>query len=116
MARFTKDNSHNALKERQTMAYAFDHDDDSLTVRIRGRLDIETSPEIEGALTPQLEGVKSLTIDLEQVDYVSSMGLRLLLALQKRMSKQGAMLVTNVGDEIMELFEETGFSDILTIA
>ena len=98
------------------MAHAFERNGDSLTVRVQGRLDIKTSPELEADLEPQLEGISTLIIDLAQVNYVSSMGLRLLLAQQKRMSKQGSMIVTNVADNVMELFEETGFADILTIA
>ena len=85
-------------------------------VRIQGREQaINTVPELEAELVPQLEGVSTLTIDLAQVNYVSSMGLRLLLSLQKRMAKQGSMVVTNVIPEVMELFEETGFAAILTI-
>ena len=98
------------------MAYTFDRDGSALTVRVIGHLDIKTSPELEKALDPQLEGIEKLTIDLAQVDYVSSMGLRLLLALQKCMAKQGSLLVTNVCPEVMDLFVETGFSEILTIA
>jgi len=97
------------------MGHTINRDGDRMTVRVFGRLDIKTSPELEGELMPQLEGVSELTLDLAQVDYVSSMGLRLLLALQKRMAKQGKMLVTNVAPEVMALFEETGFSEILTI-
>lgn len=84
-------------------------------MQVFGRLDINTAPELEAELAPQLEGVSTLTIDLAQVNYVSSMGLRLLLSLQKRMAKQGSMVVTNVIPEVMELFEETGFAAILTI-
>ena len=85
-------------------------------VRIQGREQaINTAPELEAELVPQLEGVSTLTIDLAQVNYVSSMGLRLLLSLQKRMAKHGSMVVTNVIPEVMELFEETGFAAILTI-
>ena len=98
------------------MVHAFERDGNALTVRLQGRLDIKSSPELEAELMPQLEGVSSLAIDLAQVDYVSSMGLRLLLALQKRMTKQGDMRVVNVADSVMELFDETGFSDILTIS
>ena len=98
------------------MAHAIERDGNTLTVHVRDKLDINTSPELEAELTPQLEGVRALTIDLALTSYVSSMGLRLLLALQKRMSKQGTMLVANVPAEVMELFEESGFSDILTIA
>ena len=98
------------------MVHAFERDGNALTVRLQGRLDIKSSPELEAELMPQLEGVSSLALDLAQVAYVSSMGLRLQLALQKRMTKQGDMRVVNVADSVMELFDETGFSDILTIS
>ena len=98
------------------MSHTINRDGDRLKVRVSGHLDIKTSPELEEELVPLLEGVHELTLDFAQVDYVSSMGLRLLLALQKRMAKQGTMLVTDVGPKVMELFEETGFSEILTIA
>lgn len=98
------------------MTYMIEQEGDSLMVRVAGHIDINSSPVLEDALNSRLEGIRSLTIDLAQVDYISSMGLRLLLALQKRMSKQGSMLVTNAGGAVLELFEETGFSDILTLA
>lgn len=86
-----------------------------LVVHVAGRLDIQTSPELEKALAGQLDDVTDLVLDLSGVDYVSSMGLRLLLALQKRMFKQGTMRVTNVSDTVMTLFGDTGFDEILTI-
>lgn len=86
-----------------------------LVVHVAGRLDIQTSPELEKALAGQLDDVTDLVLDLSGVDYVSSMGLRLLLALQKRMFKQGTMCVTNVSDTVMTLFGDTGFDEILTI-
>lgn len=97
------------------MGHMFDQSGDCLTVHVDGKLDITSSPALEERLAPQLEGVSVLILDLARVEYVSSMGLRLLLALQKRMAKQGAMQVTNVNPQVMELFEETGFSEILTI-
>lgn len=97
------------------MTYAIEQDGDSLLVRVAGHIDLNSSPVLEDALTPRLDGVQLLTIDLAQVDYISSMGLRLLLALQKRMTKQGSMLVANAGGAVLELFEETGFSEILTL-
>ena len=97
------------------MTYSASRDDDSLVVKVVGRIDINTTPELEEGLMPQLEGVSDLVLDLSGVDYVSSMGLRLLLALQKRMFKQGTMRVTGVQDPVMTLFDETGFAEILTI-
>ncbi len=86
-----------------------------LTIALEGRLDTMTSPELEADLDSSLEGVQDLTFDLEKLDYVSSAGLRVLLSAQKRMTGQGGMKVTHVNDVIMEIFEVTGFSEILTI-
>lgn len=86
-----------------------------LTIAPEGRLDTITAPELEAELKTSLEGVTALTFDFEKLDYISSAGLRVLLAAQKIMAKQGAMKVIRVNDVIMEIFEVTGFSDILTI-
>lgn len=86
-----------------------------LTLALEGRLDTLTSPQLEEKLNASLEGVSNLVLDLEKLDYMSSAGLRVLLAAQKRMNKQGSMKVTHVNPIIMEIFEVTGFSDILTI-
>ena len=88
---------------------------DKLTVALEGRLDTTTSPQLEAELRASVNGVKELTFDLEKLDYVSSAGLRVLLAAQKVMNRQGGMKVTNVKPEIMEIFEVTGFVDILNI-
>ena len=85
-----------------------------MTVALTGRLDTTTAPELERELV-DLEGVTTLTLDLKSLEYISSAGLRVLLGAQKKMSKQGSMKVTNVCDTILEVFEITGFSDILTI-
>lgn len=98
------------------MTYTVSRDGDALVVSVEGRIDINTSPVLEEGLADAFEGVTDFTLDLAGVDYVSSMGLRLILALQKRMFKQGAMRVTHVQGPVMEIFEETGFSEILTIA
>ena len=87
----------------------------SLTIALEGRLDTTTAPQLEAELKTCLNGVEELVIDMEKLDYISSAGLRVLLAAQKVMTKQGAMKVTHVGEAIMEIFEVTGFSDILTI-
>lgn len=97
------------------MTYTIARDGDALLVKISGRLDAESCPVLEPAIKAELGSIKDLTIDLWGVDYVSSMGLRLLLSLQKRMFKQGTMHVINVSDEVMELFEDTGFSEIIDI-
>ena len=86
-----------------------------LIVAIAGRLDTNTAPELDNELKGELNGVTSLIIDMTGLDYISSAGLRVLLSLQKTMNKQGQMKVTNAGSTIMEVFEVTGFTDILTI-
>ena len=80
-----------------------------------GRLDTVTAPDLEKALRASLDGVKELTLDFEKLDYISSAGLRVLLSTQKCMSKQGSMTLTGVNEGVMEVFEITGFSGILTI-
>ena len=90
-------------------------ENEALTVALEGRLDTTTAPELEAELKSSLEGVNALTLDLEKLEYVSSAGLRVLLSAQKQMVKQGGMKLVHVGETIMEIFEVTGFSDILTI-
>lgn len=89
--------------------------ENGLTVVLTGRLDTTTAPELEKELKASLDGVSALTIDMAALEYISSAGLRVLLSAQKTMNKQGEMKVIHVGDTIMEIFEVTGFSDILTI-
>lgn len=86
-----------------------------LTVTLTGRLDTTTAPDLEAVIKESLDGVTAFEIDMEALEYVSSAGLRVLLSAQKVMNKQGEMKVTHVSDTIMEIFEVTGFSDILTI-
>ena len=87
----------------------------SLTLVLEGRLDTITTPELEAVLKEELEDVEALTFDFTALEYISSAGLRVLLSAQKQMNRQGTMKVTGVGEVIMEIFEVTGFSDILTI-
>ena len=87
----------------------------TLTLKLSGRLDTNTATELEAELGASLDGVRELTLDMAQLQYISSAGLRVLLAAQKRMNRQGKMLLTNVGESVMEIFEVTGFADILTI-
>ena len=87
----------------------------ALTLALEGRLDTMTAPQLEAALKEALPGVEELTFDLEKLDYISSAGLRVLLSAQKTMNKQGIMKVKNANEMILEIFEVTGFSDILTI-
>ena len=86
-----------------------------LTVKVSDRLDTTTAPELEDDLKASLEGIEDLTMDFSDLEYISSAGLRVLLSAQKIMNKQGSMVVTGVNSTIMEIFEVTGFSDILTI-
>lgn len=89
--------------------------DNELTVSLEGRLDTTTAPQLEAELKDKLDGVETLIFDMNNLEYISSAGLRVLLSVQKIMNKQGAMKVTGVKETIMEIFEVTGFSDILTI-
>jgi len=88
-------------------------DNDALLIELEGRLDTNTAPQLEAEL--QLEGIEDLAFDFEKLEYVSSAGLRVLLAAQKTMNKQGKMAIKNVNESIMEVFVITGFADILTI-
>ena len=87
----------------------------TLNIALEGRLDTTTAPDLEKELKTSLGGVEQLVFDFSKLDYISSAGLRVLLSAQKQMSKQGGMKVTNVNEMVMEVFEVTGFSDILTI-
>lgn len=89
-------------------------DGDKLVVALKGKLDSNTAPELEKKLNEELDGVKHLTFDFIDLSYLSSAGLRILLTTQKRMMKQGKMVLKNVNDLIMETFDMTGFSNILT--
>ena len=84
-------------------------------IEIAGRLDTITAPALESFLGNHYEGTVSLTFDCEKLIYISSAGLRVLLGAQKKMQKIGSMKVTNVCTEVMEVFEMTGFADILVI-
>lgn len=90
-------------------------DGNTLTLKIEGRIDTNTSPELADLLPNVLGGVEELIIDIEEVNYVSSAGLRVLLSAQKAMNGKGKMIVKNVCEEVMEVFELTGFNEILTI-
>ena len=90
-------------------------DGNKLIVSIEGRIDTNTSPEFNEFLQQNLKDVKELELDLENVNYVSSAGLRAILFAQKTMDKQGKMVVSHVPKEIMETFELTCFTDFLTI-
>ena len=86
-----------------------------LTVAIAGRLDTTTAPLLEAELKQSIAGVEKLSLDFSALEYLSSAGLRVLLSTQKIMNKQGEMIIKNVNETINEIFEVTGFIDILTI-
>ena len=90
-------------------------DGSKLTLALEGRLDTTTAPQLEGELKEALDGVTALELDFQQLEYLSSAGLRVLLAAQKVMNKQGSMVIRHVNETIHEVFEVTGFIDILTI-
>ena len=85
------------------------------TVELAGRLDTTTAPALDKTINIDIEGTKHLVLDLKKLEYISSAGLRVLLGAQKKMQKVGSMKVTNVCEAVMEVFEMTGFADILTI-
>jgi anti-sigma B factor antagonist len=87
----------------------------ALTIALEGRLDTTTAPQLEAELKSALSGTSELVFDFAKLDYISSAGLRVLLSAQKVMNKQGSMKITNVNETIMEVFDVTGFVDILTI-
>lgn len=87
----------------------------ALTVSLEGRLDTTTAPQLEAELKNALDGVTELTMDLSAMEYISSAGLRVLLSAQKTMNKQGEMKVVGANESVKEIFEVTGFSDILNI-
>ena len=90
-------------------------EDATLTVALEGRLDTTTAPQLESELKDAIPGITRLVMDFEKLEYISSAGLRVLLSAQKIMNKQGEMKLIHVNDTISEIFEVTGFSDILHI-
>ena len=90
-------------------------ENEKVTLTVSGRLDTTTAPELEAALDEVLENTKELIFNLENLEYISSAGLRVILKAQKSMNTKGSMKLTGVNDSIMEVFDITGFLDILTI-
>ena len=86
-----------------------------LTLTLNGRLDTTTAPELENAIKENIAGITNLVMDFAGLEYISSAGLRVILSAQKTMNKQGEMVIRNVNETINEVFEITGFIDILTI-
>lgn len=87
----------------------------TLAIALEGRLDTTSAPLLEAELRQNLNGITRLDLDFAALEYISSAGLRVLLAAQKVMNKQGQMIIYNVSETVMEVFEVTGFTDILTI-
>lgn len=86
-----------------------------LNIRLAGRMDTTTAPKLEAELKKSISGVELLILDFTDLEYLSSAGLRVLLSAQKVMNKQGQMIVRNVNETISEIFEVTGFADVLSI-
>ncbi|MBR4847321.1 MAG: STAS domain-containing protein [Phascolarctobacterium sp.] len=86
-----------------------------LTLTLNGRLDTTTAPELEAVIKDSIAGITNLVMDFAELEYLSSAGLRVILSAQKTMNKQGEMVIRNVNETINEVFEITGFIDILTI-
>lgn len=87
----------------------------ALTLTIEGRIDTTTAPQLETEIKAEADGITELYLDFSGVEYISSAGLRVLLSAQKTMNRQGKMALSHVSEPVMEVFEVTGFSDILTI-
>lgn len=90
-------------------------EDNSLKILLEGRLDTATAPQLEEELKAVSDDINTVIVDMEKLEYVSSAGLRVLLTLHKKMMKKGGLVIKNVNDTIQEVFEITGFSDVLTI-
>ena len=88
---------------------------EEITIKITGRLDTTTAPDFNKIVNEDIADTDNLILDFEKIEYISSAGLRVLLYAQKKMQKLGTMKLINVCEDVMEVFEMTGFSDILTI-
>ena len=97
------------------MSISKERNGNALMLALEGRLDTITAPELEKEFKSSVDGVSELTLDLAGLEYISSAGLRVLLSMQKAMNRLGKMEIKNVNETVMEIFEVTGFSDILTI-
>jgi len=91
-------------------------ENNALTLALEGRLDTVTAPELEAEIKKSLEAINTLTLDFSKLEYISSAGLRVLLSAHKAMSSKGGMKITNANEIVREVFDVTGFSDILNIA
>ena len=97
------------------MKIDFTKNGEVLNINLDGRLDTTTAPQLEGEIKQSIDGVEKLVLDFTELAYLSSAGLRVLLSTQKVMNKQGEMVIRNVNETINEIFEVTGFIDVLTI-
>ena len=88
---------------------------EEIVLQVAGRLDTTTAPALDKVIMENLNGIKSLILDFKGLEYISSAGLRVLLSAQKKMKQIGTMKLINVCEEVMEVFEITGFADILVI-
>jgi anti-sigma B factor antagonist len=108
-------NENNSHKEKNTMNIEKNIDGKNISLKIVGRIDTTTAPKLEMAIEECIETAGKLVFDCGELEYISSAGLRVILKAQKRMNVQGSMKLLNVNDDIMEVFDITGFADILTI-
>lgn len=90
-------------------------DESKLFIKVSGRLDTQTSPQLEECVKGKLDGITELKIDMADLEYISSAGLRVLLMISKIMKNQGSFVICNINETVKEVFDVTGFSDILTI-
>ena len=97
------------------MTLNINKNENTATIEIVGRLDTVTAPALDKMINEELEGVTALTLDMNALEYISSAGLRVILTAQKKMQKIGSMKLIGVCEAVMEVFEMTGFADILTI-
>ena len=97
------------------MNISIEKNNDSTVIKISGRLDTTTAPELENAINGEGEVLTNLILDFKEVNYISSAGLRVLLTAQKKMNVQGSMELINVNEDVMDILEMTGFADILVI-
>lgn len=97
------------------MTVTIDKNNETTTLKIEGRLDTTTAPELENVINGEGDALKNLVLDFEKVNYISSAGLRVLLTAQKKMNAQGSMELVNVSEGVMDILEMTGFADILVI-
>ena len=97
------------------MTIEIKRNEDETIIKLVGRLDTTTAPALDKTINEDIAGTKNLVLDVKELEYISSAGLRVLLGAQKKMQKIGSMKLTNVCEEVMEVFEMTGFADILVI-